>query len=138
MNHKPSPQLRDDPLSGDRDGCGIEPCPQHRAVHQHDENRSEQWNEVRYSCSFTYDSSTMLFKESFGINFKVQDAPVDANMRDTSLPAEFAQESDGEANSGSKLRFCECEGSSFGTKHNRFLNFLSCKQNLLWSTIWKV
>jgi hypothetical protein len=73
----------------------------------------------------------MLFEKALSISFEVQDAPVDANMRYTSLSAKFAQESDREANNGSKLRFCECVGSSFGTKHKRLLNFLGCKQNLL-------
>jgi hypothetical protein len=80
----------------------------------------------------------MLFKESLRVRFQVQDAPVDANMRYTSLPAKFAQESDREANNGSKLRFCECVGSSFGTKHKRLLNFLSCKAEPFASTIQKV
>jgi hypothetical protein len=77
-----------------------------------------------HSCTNLGDSSAMLFKEPFGISFEVQDAPVDANMRHTTLSAKFAQKSDREADNGSKLRFCECIGSSFSTKHKRFLNFL--------------
>ncbi len=80
----------------------------------------------------------MLLEEPFGISFEVQDAPVDANMRHAALSAKFAQESDREADNGSKLRFCECVGSSFGTKHKRFLKFLVLKAEPNASTIQKV
>jgi hypothetical protein len=50
----------------------------------------------------------MLFKEAIRISFEVQDAPVDTNMRNAALSAEFTQESDGEAYNGCKLRFCDC------------------------------
>jgi hypothetical protein len=80
----------------------------------------------------------MLFEKAFRITFEIQDAPVDANMRHTSLSAKFTQESDREANNGCKLRFCECVAGGFGTKHKRLLNFLSCKAEPFASTIQKV
>jgi hypothetical protein len=83
-----------------------------------------QMSEPPRSRSHLDDSSAMLLKEAFSINLEVQDAPVDANMWNAALSPKFTQESDGEADNGSKLRFCECVGSSFGTKHKRFLNFL--------------
>jgi hypothetical protein len=50
----------------------------------------------------------MIVEKALRVSFEVQDAPVDANMWHAALPAEFTQESDGEAYNGSKLRFCEC------------------------------
>jgi hypothetical protein len=82
MNHKPLPLLRDGLLSGDRDGCDNEPCPQRRAVHQHDEKHSERWSEVRYSRSNSLDNSlSVLFEEGLRVGLEVQDTTVDANMR---------------------------------------------------------
>jgi hypothetical protein len=60
------------------------------------------------SCANLYRRVAMLFEKAFGISFEVQDAPVDANIRNAALSAKFAQESDREAYKGSKLRFCEC------------------------------
>jgi hypothetical protein len=67
-----------------------------------------QMSEPPRSCANLADSSAMLFEEAFGISFEVQDAPVDANIRNAALPAKFAQESDGKADNSSKFRFCEC------------------------------
>jgi hypothetical protein len=61
-----------------------------------------------HSCANLDGGSAMLFKEAIRISFEVQDAPVDANMWNAALSAKFAQESDREANNGSKLRFCDC------------------------------
>jgi hypothetical protein len=67
-----------------------------------------QMSEPPRSCANLYRRVAMLFEKAFGISFEIQDAPVDANMWHTALSAKFAQESDREANNGSKLRFCEC------------------------------
>jgi hypothetical protein len=79
----------------------------------------------------------MLFKEAFSVGFEVQDASVDANMWHPTLPAEIAQKSDREADSGCKLRFCECVAGGFGTKHKRFLNFLLLKARTFSASISK-